>query len=75
LLLFGEGLIIIKKLLFLKGSELMEWEGGDRIEAMRGKNVIQYTALSQTYMIGTTPYQPLNGKSSVPIHMNPTNVW
>jgi hypothetical protein len=72
--MFGEGLIIIRKLLFLKGSELMQWESGDQIEAMRGKNVIQYTGLSQTYLVGTTPYQPLNGKS-LPIHMNPPHVW
>jgi hypothetical protein len=38
--MFGEGLIIIKKLLFLKSSESMAWEVGDGIEAMRGKNVI-----------------------------------
>jgi len=39
--MFGERLIIvIKKLLFLKSSELMEWEGGDGFETMRGKHVL-----------------------------------
>jgi hypothetical protein len=38
--MFGEGLIIIKKLLFLKSAELMEWDGGDGIEVVRGKNVL-----------------------------------
>ena len=69
----GGGLIIVRKLLFLKGSELVEWEGGDGIEAMRGKNVMQHTGLSETYLIGTTPYQPFHGKS-LPIPMNPPRV-